>query len=210
MMTLSQANRPMFRKVMMSLGPEASLLSIIMIIVMAAPLVCSVEAVAQPDVVVASVYWGTNPLGGVSVHPGDTNIPLSIAPSNSEDAAARDASATLVLTSPFSYIYSVNGNQAAAETADQSAGDILAGYSFTLRYALTVASDAIAGIHRLTLIIDYKTARELLHVEKTLTVDVPLWTGDVRVQHVVTVPVKVYPGDSQMAVKAWLVNSGAG
>ena len=149
-------------------------------------------------------------MGGVSVHPGDTNIPLSIAPSNSEDAAARDASATLVLTSPFSYIYSVNGNQAAAETADQSAGDILAGYSFTLRYALTVASDAIAGIHRLTLIIDYKTARGLLHVEKTLTVDVPLWTGDVRVQHVVTVPVKVYPGDSQMAVKAWLVNSGAG
>jgi hypothetical protein len=75
---------------------------------------------------------------------------------------------------------------------------------------LTVASDAIAGIHRLTLILDYKTARELLAVERTLSVDVPVWTGDVRVQHVVTVPARVYPGDNQIAVKAWLVNSGTG
>jgi len=156
------------------------------------------------------VYWGTNPLGGISVHPGDTNIPLSIVLSNAGDAAARDVSATLVLASPFSYAYNVNGSQVNAGTVDQSAGDIQAGYSFTLRYALTVASDAIAGIHRLTLILDYKTARELLPVEKTLTVDVPVWTGDVRVQHVVTVPAKVYPGDNQIVVKAWLVNSGTG
>jgi hypothetical protein len=47
-------------------------------------------------------------------------------------------------------------------------------------------------------------------VEKTLTVDVPVWTGDVRVQHIVTVPGKVYPGDNQVAVKVWLVNSGTG
>jgi len=156
------------------------------------------------------VYWGTNPLGGISVHPGDTNIPLSIVLSNAGDAAARDVSATLVLAAPFSYAYNVNGSQVNAGRVDQSAGDIQAGFSFTLRYALTVASDAIAGIHRLTLILDYKTARELLAVERTLSVDVPVWTGDVRVQHVVTVPAKVYPGDNQIAVKAWLVNSGTG
>jgi len=156
------------------------------------------------------VYWGTNPLGGISVHPGDTNIPLSIVLSNAGDAAARDVSATLVLAAPFSYAYNVNGSQVNAGTVDQKAGDIQAGFSFTLRYALTVASDAIAGIHRLTLILDYKTARELLPVEKTLSADVPVWTGDVRVQHVVTVPAKVYPGDNQIAVKAWLVNSGTG
>jgi hypothetical protein len=97
-----------------------------------------------------------------------------------------------------------------AGTVEQDAGDIQSGYSFTLRYALSVASDAIAGIHRLTLILDYKTARELMPVEKTLTVDVPVWTGDVRVEHVVTVPGKVYPGDSQINVKAWLMNSGTG
>ena len=181
-----------------------------LITVMAMPFVSSVGAVSEPNVVVTSVYWGTNPLGGISVHPGDTNIPLSIVLSNAGDAAARDVSATLVLASPFSYAYNVNGSQVNAGTVDQSAGDIQAGYSFTLRYALTVASDAIAGIHRLTLILDYKTARELLPVEKTLTVDVPVWTGDVRVQHVVTVPAKVYPGDNQIVVKAWLVNSGTG
>jgi hypothetical protein len=185
-------------------------LSIMLIIVMAMPFVSSVGAVSEPNVVVTSVYWGTNPLGGISVHPGDTNIPLSIVLSNAGDAAARDVSATLVLAAPFSYAYNVNGSQVNAGTVDQSAGDIQAGFSFTLRYALTVASDAIAGIHRLTLILDYKTARELLAVERTLSVDVPVWTGDVRVQHVVTVPARVYPGDNQIAVKAWLVNSGTG
>jgi hypothetical protein len=181
-----------------------------LITVMAMPFVSSVGAVSEPNVVVTSVYWGTNPLGGISVHPGDTNIPLSIVLSNAGDAAARDVSATLVLAAPFSYAYNVNGSQVNVGTVDQNAGDIQAGYSFTLRYALTVASDAIAGIHRLTLILDYKTARELLPVEKTLGVDVPVWTGDVRVQHAVTVPAKVYPGDNQIAVKAWLVNSGTG
>ncbi len=185
-------------------------LSIMLITVMAMPFVSSIGAVSEPNVVVTSVYWGTNPLGGISVHPGDTNIPLSIDLSNAGDAAARDVSATLVLASPFSYAYNVNGSEVNAGTVDQSAGDIQAGYSFTLRYALTVASDAIAGIHRLTLIVDYKTARELLPVEKTLSVDVPVWTGDVRVQNVVTVPAKVYPGDNQITVKAWLVNSGTG
>ncbi|MGA2238412.1 MAG: hypothetical protein ABSG74_04300 [Candidatus Bathyarchaeia archaeon] len=185
-------------------------LSIMLITVMALPFVSSVGAVSEPDVVVTSVYWGTNPLGGISVHPGDTNIPLSIVLSNAGDAAARDVSATLVLASPFSYAYNANGSQMNAGTVDQSAGDIQSGYSFTVRYALTVASDAVAGIHRLTLILDYKTARELLAVEKTLTVDVPVWTGDVRVQNVVTVPGKVYPGDNQINVKAWLVNSGTG
>jgi hypothetical protein len=181
-----------------------------LIIMMVVPFVGSVLAVSEPNVVVTSVYWGTNPLGGASVHPGDTNIPLSIVLSNSGDATARDVSATLVLASPFSYIYNVNGSQVAAETVDQSAGDMLPSYSFTLRFALTVASDASAGVHRLTVILDYKTARDLLPVEKILTVDVPVWTGDVRVQHVLTVPGKVYPGDNQINVKAWLMNSGTG
>ena len=137
---------------------------------------------------------------------------MSIVLSNAGDAAARDISATLVLASPFSYVYNVNGSQSqvAAETVDRSAGDMLPGYSFTLRFALTVASDASAGVHRLTLILDYKTAGDLLPVEKTLNVDIPVWTVDVRVQNVVTVPAKVYPGDNQVAMKAWLVNSGTG
>jgi hypothetical protein len=188
----------------------ASVLSLVMVVLVFAALVGNVGAVSAPNVVITSVYWGTNPLGAVSVHPGDTNIPLSIVLSNSGDAAARDVSATLLLAAPFSYVYNVNGSQVAAETVDQSAGDMLPGYSFTLRFALTVASDASAGVHRLALILDYKTARELLPVEKTLSVDVPVWTGNVRVQHVLTVPTKVYPGDNQVAVKAWLVNSGTG
>lgn len=143
------------------LTPETRALTIVMILVIVAPFVGSAEAVSAPDVVITSVYWGTNPLGGVSVHPGDSNIPLSIVLSNAGDAAARDINAKLFLAPPFSYVYYTDGNQVSADTVEQSAGDIQAGFSFTLRFALTVASDSAAGIHRLTLAVSYKTAREL-------------------------------------------------
>ncbi len=184
--------------------------STLLISLIAGGFVANVQAVSAPDIVVTTVYWGTNPLGGVSVHPGDTNIPLSIVLSNVGDAAAREVNAKLVLAQPFTYIYYVEGERGSTETVDQSAGDIQPGFSFTLSFVLTVASDAAAGVHRLTLIVGYKSARQLTPVEKTLTVDVPVWTGDVRVQHVLTVPAKVYPGDNQIAVKVWVVNAGNG
>jgi len=185
-------------------------LSTIMILVIFGNFVGNVEAVTAPDVVVTSVYWGTNPLGGVSVHPGDTNIPLSIVLSNVGDAAARDVEAKLLLAPPFSYVYYVAGTRYSADNVSQSAGDIQAGFSFTTQFILTVASEAAAGVHRLKLSVNYKTARELSPLEKTLSVDVPVWTGDVRVQHVLTVPAKVYPGDNQVTARVWLVNSGTG
>jgi len=184
---------------------------LVIIILAAIPLfVDNAEAITAPDIVVTSVYWGTNPLGGVSVHPGDTNIPLSIVLSNVGDAAARDVKATLELAPPFSYIYYVAGARYSADDVSQSAGDLQAGFSFTAQFLLTVASEAAAGVHRLTLSLSYKTARQLSPQEKTLSVDVPIWTGDVRVQHVLTVPAKVYPGDNQLTVRVWLVNSGTG
>jgi len=192
------------------LSREISILSTFMILVILGSSVDNVEAVSAPDVVVTNVYWGTNSLGGVSIHPGDTNTPLSIVLSNVGDAAARDVNAKLVLAPPFSYIYYVEGTRYSGGTITQSAGDLQAAFSFTLRFVVTVASDAAAGVHRLTLIVSYKTARELLPVEKTLSVDVPVWTGDVRVQHVVAVPAKIYSGDNQIAVKAWFVNAGTG
>ncbi len=185
-------------------------LCIVMILAILAQSISHVCAITVPNVVVTSVYWGTNPQGGISVHPGDTNIQLSIVLSNTGDAAAREVSVRLVLSPPFSYVYYEGGSQHTAPTVDQSAGDILSGFSFTVRFILTIASDANAGVHRLTLVVDYKTATELLPVEKSLAVDVPVWTGDVRVQNVLTVPSKVYPGDNQITVKTWLVNAGTG
>ena len=61
-----------------SLSRETGSLSIVMIFVMVGYFVSTVQAVSAPNVVVTTVYWGTNLLGGVSVHPGDTCIPLSI------------------------------------------------------------------------------------------------------------------------------------
>jgi hypothetical protein len=192
------------------LSRHAFILPALLMSVIAGGLVSNVQAVTAPNIVVTSVYWGTNPLGGVSVHPGDTNVPLSIVLSNAGDATAREVDAKLELAPPFSYVYYVAGQQVSAETVEQSAGDIVAGFSFTPRFALTVASDAAPGVHRLTLIVDYKTAKELAPVEKSLPVDVPVWTGDVRVQHVLTAPTAVYPGNNQVALKVWIVNSGTG
>lgn len=193
-----------------TLRRETSILPLILAAVIIVNSLGNAGAVSAPEVVVTAVYWGTNPLGGVSVHPGDTNIPLSIVLSNAGDATARAVNAKLVLTEPFSYVYYAGGERHTADTVDQNAGDILPGFSFTLWYALTIAPDAAAGVHRLTLILNYKTARELSPVQKTLNVDVPVWTGDVRVQYVLTVPSKVFPGDNQVNVKVWLVNAGTG
>lgn len=124
--------------------------------------------------------------------------------------AQSESAGKQVEASPFSYTYRVEGVQHIVNEVSQNAGDMQAGSSFTLRFVLTVASDASAGAHRLTLIVGYKTSRDLLPVEKTLNIDVPVWTGDVRIQHVLTVPAKVYPGDNQIAVKAWLINAGTG
>jgi hypothetical protein len=95
-----------------------------LVLVVVASCVGNVGAVTAPDVVVTSVYWGTNPLGGLSVHPGDTNVPLSIVLSNAGDAAAREVTATLALAPPFSYIYYQEGNRVSADTVDQGAQEI--------------------------------------------------------------------------------------
>lgn len=192
------------------LSRHGLVLTTILISLLGGCFVGNVQAGTAPDIVVTLVYWGTNPLESVSVHPGDTNVLLSIVLSNVGDTAARQVKTKLVLRPPFSYVYYVGGRPATAETVEQNAGDIQPDFSFTARHVLTVASDAAAGVQILNLIVNYKSASGLAQIEKTLTVDVPVFTGDVTVQRVITVPAKVYPGDNQIALKVWLVNGGTG
>ncbi|MEM3048773.1 MAG: hypothetical protein QXK72_06155, partial [Candidatus Bathyarchaeia archaeon] len=64
-----------------------------------------VGAVGYANVVATSVYWGSNPLNPLNVHPGDTNVRLSIVLANVGDDVARGVNATLFIGPPLTYTY---------------------------------------------------------------------------------------------------------
>jgi hypothetical protein len=170
----------------------------------------SVKAIGQANLVVTSVYWGANPLGSATVHPGDTSVQLSVVLSNVGDDVARGVNATLLIGPPLIYNYIVNGVQIAGKSITSVAGDIGSGRSFTLVYTVSVDSSASEGTYRYNLVVSYNSARELQQVTTTLTINVPIWKGDLHIQGVVTVPTKIYPGSTQVLLKVGIVNSGMG
>jgi len=169
-----------------------------------------VNAIGVANIVVTSVYWGSNPMDPTTAHPGDVNARLSIVLSNVGDDVARGVNATLFLGPPLVYTYFFEGKKYSATTVSKTAGDIPAGYSFTLGFTVNVASDAREGIYRYTLQLNYRSARELQQLNSQVMVDVPLWKGELHVQNIVTQPTKIYPDSRQVLVKVGIVNSGRG
>jgi hypothetical protein len=170
----------------------------------------SVSGIGVANVVVTSVYWGSNPMDPTAAHPGDVNAQLSIVLSNVGDDVARGVSATLFLGPPLTYNYYLNGTQYTATSVSKIAGDIDAGRSFTVGYTVNIDSNAKEGIYRYNLEISYKSARELQQIDRNVMVDIPLWKGELHIQAVVTVPTKIYPGSKQVLLKVGIVNSGKG
>ena len=168
------------------------------------------QAIGVANVVVQNVYWGSNAMNPSTAHPGDVNAQISIVLSNVGDDVARSVNATLVLGPPLIYTYSQNGVQTSATTITQIAGDMNAGASFTVSFTVSIDSNATEGIYRYNLLLSYKSARELSQVNNTLTIDIPIWKGELHVQGVVTVPTKIYPDSKQVAVKVMIANSGKG
>ena len=170
----------------------------------------TVQAIGVANVVVQNVYWGSNSMNPSTAHPGDVNAQLSIILSNVGDDVARSVNATLVLGPPLIYTYSENGVQTSATTVTQIAGDINAGASFTVAFTVSIDSSATEGIYRYNLLLSYLSARELSQVSNAVTIDVPIWKGELHVQNIVTVPTKIYPDSKQVAVKVVIANSGKG
>lgn len=168
----------------------------------------TVEAIGMGEIVASSVYWGTNPSTPSTAQPGDVNAPLSIVLSNIGDDLARDINATLFIGPPLSYTYYSDGKEYSAITISKMAGDMEARSSFTITYTVDVDPLASEGIYRYDLRISYRSARELQQVEKTIIIDVPIWIGDLRIQNVVTSPIKLYPNNKQVEIKVQIVNSG--
>lgn len=169
-----------------------------------------VRGIGEANLVVTSVYWGSNPMGPDTVHPGDTNVQLSIVLSNVGDDVAREVNATLLLGPPLTYNYYLNGAQFTGTRITDIAGDIDSGRSFTLGYTVNIDSNAKAGTYRYNLLVSYNSARELQQVTNNLMIDVPIWKGELHIQGVLTVPTKIYPGSKQVLLKVGIVNSGNG
>lgn len=168
------------------------------------------HGIGVANVVVKNVYWGSNPMVPSSAHPGDVNAQISMILSNVGDDVARGVNATLLFGPPLTYAFYQNGVQYSATSVSQIAGDINAGDSFTVAYTVSIDSNAKEGIYRYSLLLSYRSARELSQVNKLLTIDVPIWKGELHVQNVVTLPTKIYPDSKQVVVKVVIANSGKG
>jgi len=166
--------------------------------------------VGTPKLVVSSVYWGVNPAAPLTASPGDKGVTLSIVVINAGDDFARDVKGTLMLQHPFIYEYRSNSENYSLNSITKAAGDIAAGRSFTFQYTLNIAQNASEGIYKLSFKLAYRSARMLSETTDTFYIDVPIWKGELHIQSVVTNPPKVYPGDTQIALTVFIVNSGLG
>jgi len=166
--------------------------------------------VGVPKLVVSSVYWGVNPAAPLTASPGDKGVTLSIIIVNAGDDFARDVKGTLMLQYPFSYEYRSNNESYSASSVTKLAGDIAAGRSFTFQYTLNIAQNASEGVYKLLFKLTYRSARMLSETTDSFYLDVPVWRGELHIQSVVTNPIKVYPGDTQVALTVFIVNSGLG
>ncbi len=168
------------------------------------------SGIGVANMVVSSVYWGSNPMNPSATHPGDVNVQLSIILSNVGDDVARSVNATLTLGPPLSNNYYVSGVQYQATTVSKIAGDIDAGRSFTVTYTVNIDSNAKEGIYRYNLQIAYQSARALQQLSSDTLIDVPIWKGDLHIQALLTLPTKIYPDTKQVVLKVGIVNTGNG
>jgi len=168
------------------------------------------QSIGVANVVVTSVYWGSNPMNPATPHPGDINVQLSIVLSNVGDDVARGLNATLFINPPLTYNYYLNGAQQQAKSLSKVAGDINAGASFTLSFTVNIDPNAQEGIYRYNLQLSYNSARELQQINNTVMIDVPIWNGELHIQSLITNPTKIYPDSKQVLLKVGIVNSGLG
>ncbi|MEM2988750.1 MAG: hypothetical protein QXU06_02405 [Candidatus Bathyarchaeia archaeon] len=194
------------------IGPEWPILLMALAIAWAAlpMMVHEAKGLGVANLVPASVYWGSNPALPMTVKPGDEGVTLSVVVANAGDDFARDVEGILWLEPPFRHRYRSSNEWMIADNATQSAGDIPPGGAFTFRYILSVDPGAEEGVYRLRFELRYRSARELRAVSKAVHIDVPLWAGDVRVHRILTMPAKIFPGDSQVTLKVFVINSGQG
>jgi len=170
----------------------------------------SASAIGVADVVVTNVYWGASAATPDTAHPGDVNLQLSILITNVGDDVARHVNATLYIGPPLIYAYTVNGTITSGTSYSQVAGDMPADSSYVLTYTLSIAPNAQEGVYKYNLELNYESARELQEIDTTVTVNVPIWNGELHIQGVVTNPTKIYPDSDEVGIDVTVANSGQG
>jgi len=169
-----------------------------------------VHAIGVADVEVTNVYWGATAATPDTAHPGDVNLQLSILITNVGDDVARHVNATLYVGPPLIYTYTFNGTTVNGTAVSQVAGDMQPAASYVLTYTLSVSPKATEGVYKYNLELNYESARELQEIDTIVTVNVPIWNGELHIQGVVTNPTKIYPDSNQVGVDVTIANSGQG
>ena len=168
------------------------------------------HAIGLANIVVSSVYWGSNPMNPSNAHRGDVNVQLSIVLANVGDDIARNVNVTLILGPPLTYPYYTGGVRYSGASVSKMAGDIGPAASFTVGFTVSVDSGAREGVYHYNLQLSYRTPRELEQADKTIIVDVPIWREELHIQNTLTAPTKIFPGSKQFQIRVGLVNSGNG
>jgi len=173
--------------------------------------IASVNAIGVANVVVTDVYWGTIKGSPENPHPGDVNVQLSIELTNVGDDVARSVNLVLPLQRPLMQNYTgLDGKEHSRTSISQVVGDIPAGQLRTILFTVSIDANAKEDNYQYDLGVSYKSARELQQINKSVTIYVPIWWGDLRIEDVSTAPLKVYPDSKQVEVKVRLRNSGSG
>ena len=168
------------------------------------------SAIGVANVVVTNVYWGASAAAPDTAHPGDVNLQLSILITNVGDDVARNVTGTLFVGPPLIYSYYVNGTAYQGTSITVVAGDMQPGQSYVLTFTLSIDPRAQEGVYKYNLELSYESARELQQVNTTVSVNVPIWRGELHVQGILTNPTKIYPDSTAVDVQVAIVNSGQG
>src|SRR5208337_2121283 len=110
------------------------------------------HAIGVANVIVQNVFWGTDPMNPITVHPGDVNVQLNIVLNNVGDDVARSVNATLLLTPPIEYNYFIGQVKYSAASVTKVAGDIQPNSMYTLTYTLNVDPSAKQGVYHYNLL----------------------------------------------------------
>ena len=153
-----------------------------------------VPVTTSPDLVIQSVYWGS-PSAPVSVSAGTNYAPLILSVKNVGDSIASNASVTIHFSKPF-FNYK--------EDNTVELGVIPLGAPVPAQFTVSVEQQIATGEYPLNITLTYNngvTSNQVIYIPV-------LGSPKIVVQNYMVQQVNMFPGDNNVGLNVYLVNSG--